>query len=1457
MKTLKRANRSGKPGGKGVTKSVDSILPRASGNQIRKKAKKRKLRSDSNADKERYEFLFERSQTAVIVFGPDLRVVASNPMAQRLFGMTPEEMKGKETTNFPWVFLREDGGAMPASEFPVYRALTSHEPVSNMVVGIKRIDQRDILWTIASAYCVRDTQRKPAEIVVSYMDVTDRKQADHVQRRLNRELHAITNCNEVLLRATDEYALLHDICRIVCEEAGYRMAWVGYAEHDEGKAVRPVAWAGYEEGYLTDARISWADVKRGRGPSGTAIRDGKSHGIQDFATDPRAEPWRVEALRRGYQSSIASPLKDEHSSTFGVLTIYSQETNAFTPDEIRLIEELAGDLAFGITTLRTRVERTLAQREITLLSFAMNSVHEAAYLIDEHGRFSLVNDESCRMLGYSREELLHMSVPDIDPDYPADRWSTHWDQLKKGGSFRWEGHHRTKGGTLVPVEINANYFEYTGKAYNFALVRDITERKRAEQERIAHLRFFECMDQVNRAIQSAGDLDQMMSRVLDAALSALGCDRAFLVYPCDPDASTWRASMERTRPEYPGALALGIEFPMTPEVAESLRPLLAADGPVKFGPGTSHPLPADIAQQFGIKCYMSMALRPKVGLPWEFGIHQCSHVREWTVEEERLFKEIGRRLEDGLGALVSHRDLRDSREKLVEAQRMASVGYWDRDILANRITLAAEACRIFGIGEHEEVLNLGQWHERWLTLIHPGDRQRVAKAAQDALEGDRPYNVDYRIIRPAGEMRYVHSEAYVTKDASRRPIRMLGMMQDITERKRNDAINMSRLHLIQYAQSHSLDDILEETLNEAERLTGSLIGFYHFVEEDQLTLSLQNWSTRTKAEFCKAEGKGMHYPIDSAGVWVECVHERKPLIHNDYALLPNRKGMPPGHAEVKRELVVPVMRGDRIVAILGTGNKPTNYDEKDVSDVSLLADLAWEIAERKRAEIALLESETRYRRIVDTANEGIWLLGPDGITIAVNARMAQILGHDSDELVGRPFSELMFEDDMADYREKMENRRKGVSEHYERRFRRKNGEAVWTQISATPVFDKNQSYEGSFGMVTDITERKHAEEALRESEKKFRSFVESSSEGFTLVDEQGAIIEWNSAREKMTGLAASQVLGQKLWDVQYQLILPTLQTPEFYRRFKQTLLDALATGKSPIFDQTLEVEILQREHPPRYIRQTVFPIRTEKGFRIGSVTSDITERRRAEEEIHKLNQELELRVAQRTTQLEAANKELEAFAYSVSHDLRAPLRAIDGFSQILIEGTYESLDATARGYLDRVRGGAQRMAQLIDDLLNLSRVSRSEMVIQSVDLSQVARRVADELRGLDSHRDVTFEIQGGVTVAGDDRLLRIVLENLLGNAWKYTSKHQTARIEFGMLRQDEKPVCFVRDDGSGFDMQYREKLFGAFQRLHTTTDFPGTGIGLATVQRIVNRHGGKVWAVGEIEKGATFYFTIP
>jgi diguanylate cyclase (GGDEF)-like protein/PAS domain S-box-containing protein len=360
------------------------------------------------------------------------------------------------------------------------------------------------------------------------------------------------------------------------------------------------------------------------------------------------------------------------------------------------------------------------------------------------------------------------------------------------------------------------------------------------------------------------------------------------------------------------------------------------------------------------------------------------------------------------------------------------------------------------------------------------DPERAQAGYQQAFAQGEMRDYELAIRHREGQVTAVLYNATVCQDESGMIIGVFAAARDITERKRITDLMQARLRLIEFAATHSLEELLQATLDEAGILTDSPIGFYHFLEANQHTLHLQAWSTQTVQLFCKAEGKGQHYDLAEAGVWADCVRERRPIIHNDYAALPNRRGLPPGHAEVIRELTVPIFRGEQIVAILGVGNGPYDYEQRDIDTVATLADLAWDIAERKRAEEALRHSEARYRRIVETTNEGIWAMDEHYLTTFVNSRMAVLLGYSVDEMLGQPVTAFMFEADLDDHRDKMKIRQQGGDAQYERRFCRKDGSELWMLVSAVALRDEYFRFCGSFGMLTDITLLKDQQQCLEQ-----------------------------------------------------------------------------------------------------------------------------------------------------------------------------------------------------------------------------------------------------------------------------------------------------------------------------------------------------------------------------------------
>ncbi len=844
--------------------------------------------------------------------------------------------------------------------------------------------------------------------------------------------------------------------------------------------------------------------------------------------------------------------------------------------QIRMIVErdehgdVTGVLAIGRDiTQRKRVENEL--RRLTFLQHTiLDNVAYGIISTTPEGIVTSFNPAAERLLGYAADEIVDKQSPAIwhDPDeiaHHARQLSVELGETVAPGFDVFAARPRRnlpeegewtfirKDGGRIPVNLTVTALrDEGGKISGFVgLTHDLSERKQAESQRQTSLHYFESMDRVNRAIQGANDLEQMMGDALDVVLATFDCDRAFLLYPCDPGAASWSIPVESCKPEYPGVLKLGIDVPTSNDVAQTFKVLLEAEGPLKFGPGTEYPLPADTSERFGFKSLMSMAIRPRVGSPWQFGLHQCSHVRNWTAEEERLFQEIGRRLADGLSTMLVYRDLQ--------------------------------------------------------------------------------------------------------------------------------------------------------------------------------------------------------------------------------------------------------------------------------------------------------ESEAKYRRIVDTATEGIWGFGPDTTTTFVNSRMANMLGYSSEEMTGRLMTDFMFGEDLPDYRRRLEGRRGGVQETYERRFRRKDGQTVWTLVSATPVIDDQHKFQGAFGMFTDITERKRAEEALKKSE---------------------ALLNTTQRLTKVAGWEFDIRTGKSIWTEELYRIHEIPNEPgmdlvkesleHYAQEDREIIQDAFKRACVQGEPYDLEFPFTTRTGKPLWVRTTAQPVYEEgKVVRLVGNFIDITERKRAEEEIRKLNLELEQRVVERTAQLEAANKELEAFSYSVSHDLRTPLRAIDGFSHILLEDYVDRMDAEGKRLLNVVRDNTSRMAQLIDDMLKFSRTGRVELTFFEIDMESMARTVFDELRTFSGDSQVQLEIEPLPPARGDSAMMRQVFVNLLSNAIKFSRPQETSIIRVGAMVKDAETIYFVRDNGVGFNMQYADKLFGVFQRLHSMNEFEGTGIGLAIVKRIITRHGGRVWAESKINEGATIFFALP
>ncbi len=616
----------------------------------------------------------------------------------------------------------------------------------------------------------------------------------------------------------------------------------------------------------------------------------------------------------------------------------------------------------------------------------------------------------------------------------------------------------------------------------------------------------------------------------------------------------------------------------------------------------------------------------------------------------------------------------------------------------------------------------------------------------------------------------------------------------------------------------------------------------------------------------------------------------------------------------------------------------------------------------------LKTSEERYRRLVDTANEGIWTINAEGRIDYVNRRMAEMLGYSVEEILDRHIFEFMDEVSRSLWQPKQD-----VIAQNDLRFRRKDGTNLEAIVSTNPILTEKGKFLGTLATIADVTKRKQAEEALRESQQIFESFMSNSPTTAYIKDEQGRYIYVNRRIEHLFNRKRADWIGKtdfdlfpvetakqrrdndlavlaadKTVEVQETLLhddgehdwmslkfpvehtsggkllagmslditsskraeTALRQSEERYRTLVAALTSVVwttdaegafvtpqpswsaYTGQSwpeqagwgwaealhpddreqvneawtrSLLHRTiyeLEARIWHAKSGKyRYYLSRAVPLLNPDGTVrewVGTITY-IDDRKQAESEIKQLTETLELRVQERTAQLEAANKELESFSYSVSHDLRAPLRHISGFVDLLQKrvGSTKALDETSHRYLKTIAETAKKAGILIDDLLAFSRMGRAEIRYSTINTEQLVREVQRDMEMEINGRTIIWQVEKLPEVQGDLSMLRLVLQNLIGNAVKYTQTRPQAEIKIDSTSNEHEVVFFICDNGVGFDMRYLHKLFGVFQRLHSVEQFEGTGIGLANVRRIIHRHGGRTWAEGAVEEGATFYFSLP
>jgi PAS domain S-box-containing protein len=543
------------------------------------------------------------------------------------------------------------------------------------------------------------------------------------------------------------------------------------------------------------------------------------------------------------------------------------------------------------------------------------------------------------------------------------------------------------------------------------------------------------------------------------------------------------------------------------------------------------------------------------------------------------------------------------------------------------------------------------------------------------------------------------------------------------------------------------------------------------------------------------------------------------------------------------------------------GTLGNNKEERSSELIIINKELTFQITERKQAEEALRESKAKYQAIFESTGTATFISDENAIILMANNECYSITGYTPTEIIGQKWNQYFASESLQEIMKNHKLRRQNpdlASKKYEVKLVNKKGEKRDVILSVGMIPGTKQSIVS----VSDITERKQAElelilankELTFQKEEKgkraaeYKDIYDNAIEGMFRTSLKGKSLQSNKALAKMLGYDTADNFVNSVTDSGHQV----WANADERLKYAEILEEQDIIQKYECQYKRVDGEIIWVSLNSRLVRDKNGKALYYEGF-----VEDITERKQAEEEIRKLNFELEDRVVMRTAQLEASNKELEAFSYSVSHDLRAPLRHVSGYVELLNKRFQSELPEKGQHYLNSIADSVRIMGMLIDNLLQFSRTGRTEMHQSDLDMNEIVKEVKESLCKDNPDRKIEWVLGKLPSVNGDEAMLKLVWTNLLGNAVKFTRTRKKARIEIGVRKEKKEQVFFVRDNGVGFDMQYAHKLFGVFQRLHPTEEFEGTGIGLANVHRIILRHGGRTWAEAEIDKGAVFNFSIP